>query len=63
MSSEAKTADKIFIEQILIYERNVQGKIRLLYQLGAETITFLYFYIFPDLQTDGQNIYRIYAHK
>ncbi len=44
MSSEAKTADKIFIIQMLIYERNVQGKIRLLYQLGAEKTTFLYFY-------------------
>ncbi len=37
--------------------------IKTLYQSGAEKNTFLYFYIFTLCSlTDGQNVYRIYAH-
>ena len=38
-----RLTDKIFIEQMLIYERNVHKKIRFLSQPGTEKNSFLYF--------------------
>ena len=52
----------LFIENMLIHERNVHRKNRTLSQSGTGKIVFLYLYIstFYSL-TNGQNIYRIDA--
>ncbi len=48
-----RQTDKIFTEQMLIYEGNRQKKIGAISQLGAEKITFP---PKPDIQTDGHRV-------
>ena len=62
-SQTDRPTDNIFIEYMLIYERCAQKKLNSISTRDRETRIFFHFcLLWPDRQTDGQNIYRIDAH-